>query len=128
VYDEDKQIGTNLHNLDRFLLHTLRPNELRSFFRFTANDNTVSTLNHFLVDTHGRRRIFNLFLTSSVRSLAAFESSKRSFRTIRLGGPCGIFIGPAVGVFGERLLLVLPSVEDRELDEVEDGTVYEGCC
>jgi hypothetical protein len=37
-------------------------------------------------DSPGRSNIFNLFLTSSMRSFAALESSKRSLRTINLRG------------------------------------------
>lgn len=60
----------------------------------------------------GRSRILSLFLTSSIRSFAAFESSNRSFLTIN-------GIGPPI-----RLLRILrPSCDDLDVGVDEADTL-----
>lgn len=69
----------------------------------------------------GRSKILRRFLTSSIRSLAALESSRRSLRTM---GGRGCLAGDR-GIISFRDLVLLPSVEDRDDSELEvdDGTV-----
>ena len=56
----------------------------------------------------GRSRILRRFFTSSMRSLAAFESSRRSLRTISLSGSLR-----DIEDFGVRVWLETPSADDR---------------
>src|SRR5258708_18647947 len=56
----------------------------------------------------GRSRILSRFFTSSMRSLAAFESSRRSLRTISLRGSLR-----DIEDFGVRVWLEMPSADDR---------------
>lgn len=70
----------------------------------------------------GRRRIFNRFFTSSMRSLAAFESSRRSLRTISLSGSLRIIEDLGVRICPD------PSADDRpEREGVELADSEEWC-
>jgi hypothetical protein len=73
-------------------------------------------------DSPGRSKILSRFFTSSIRSLAAFESSRRSLRTISLKGSLndneddlGVMVGPgppSVDVRPERVGVGLAERED----------------
>jgi hypothetical protein len=71
----------------------------------------------------GRRRIFSRFFTSSMRSLAAFESSRRSLRTISLSGSLR-----DIEDLGVRVCPEMPSADDRpEREGVELADSKEWC-
>lgn len=86
---------------------------------------TTSTGSFFMLFGHvssgrfsgspGLNRILSRFFTSSMRSLAALESSKRSFRMIRAGGEWMPFLEPLDE-------LELPSREDLDEGLGDDDT------
>src|SRR5882762_248317 len=89
-------ITKGTQQFDHFLLKVSSSNKLSLPLLEPRLTLTTSTGSFFMLfgqvssglfsGSPGRRRILRRFLTSSMRCLAAFESSRRSLRTIRVRG------------------------------------------